>query len=70
MLVKWLNEHDIKYTEYKVDLNPYAAQTMVALSGQMGVPFTTVEDEKSGTLEKILGFDIPTLTAIFAPQKG
>ena len=70
MLVKWLNEHHIEYTEYKVDLNPYAAQTMVTLSGQMGVPFTTVENEESGALEKILGFDVPALSAIFTPQKG
>ncbi len=70
MLVKWLNEHNIDYTEYKVDLNPYAAQTMVALSGQMGVPFTTIEDEASGSLEKVLGFDVPALNTIFNLKKG
>ncbi len=61
MLTRWLKEKDVEYTEYKVDANPYAAQMMVSLSGQMGVPFTTVEDDK-GNLTKVLGFDVPKLS--------
>ncbi len=56
-LVHWLDDHKLEYTEYKVDLNPYAAQTMVMLSGQMGVPFTTVEE--GGEQTGVLGFDEP-----------
>ena len=56
MLTAWLKDKQIDYTEYKVDENPFAAQHMVNLSGQMGVPFTTIEDE-DGSMEKILGFD-------------
>ncbi|HUY52968.1 MAG TPA: glutaredoxin domain-containing protein [Candidatus Dormibacteraeota bacterium] len=58
MLSRWLNEKNIKFLEYKVDLNPIAAQTMVTLSGQRGVPFTTIEND-DGSIEKILGFDVP-----------
>ncbi len=56
MLKRWLTDNKIEYTDYLVDKNPYAAQLMVQLSGQQGVPFTTVEDS-DGTMEKILGFD-------------
>lgn len=59
MLTRWLNDKKIKYTEYKVDKNPFAAQMMVSMSGQMGVPFTTIEDD--GEVEKILGFDVQRL---------
>ncbi len=55
-LKRWLDGMKIEYTDYLVDKNPYAAQTMVQLSGQMGVPFSTIEF-KDGRVEKIFGFD-------------
>ena len=55
MLKRWLDEKSVKYTDYYVDENPIAAQEMVRLSGQMGVPFSTVEHD--GKIDKILGFD-------------
>jgi arsenate reductase-like glutaredoxin family protein len=58
MLKKWLDEKKFDYTDYSVDINPIAAQQMVQISGQMGVPFTTIEKE-SGDMIKILGFDRP-----------
>jgi glutaredoxin 3 len=63
MLTRWLKDNNVEYTEYKVDDNPYAAQMMVKLSGQMGVPFTTVEDGKGG-VAKVLGFDVPKLSSV------
>ncbi len=60
MLKRWLDDKKIEYTEYLVDKNPIAAQSMVQLSGQMGVPFSTIEYE-DGSVEKILGFDRPRL---------
>jgi glutaredoxin 3 len=57
MLSRWLKEKNIDFSEYKVDINPVAAQSMMALSGQRGVPFTTIESD-DGTMEKILGYDI------------
>lgn len=55
-LKSWLDGKSIKYTEYLVDENPIAAQNMVRLSGQMGVPFSTVE-YADGKQLNILGFD-------------
>lgn len=56
MLKKWLDDKSVEYANYNVDENPIAAQNMVNLSGQMGVPFSTVEYD-DGRIEKILGFD-------------
>lgn len=69
MLKRWLSDKDISFTEYQVDKNPIAAQHMVGLSGQMGVPFTTVE-RADGRLEKILGFDLPKLEAMLRGVKA
>lgn len=65
MLKRWLDEKNVKYTVYNVDENPIAAQNMVRLSGQMGVPFSTVEREDGQTIN-ILGFDRPKFTAALA----
>lgn len=59
MLKRWLKDKNIEFTEYKVDKNRYAAQMMIDLSGQMSVPFTTIED--GGEMTKILGFDTKKL---------
>jgi glutaredoxin len=58
MLKSWLNDKAVEYTSYNVDENPYAAQIMVNMSGQMSVPFSTIEYD-DGSVEKILGFDRP-----------
>ena len=62
MLKGWLNDKSIDYTNYNVDENPFAAQMMVSQSGQMGVPFSTIEYD-DGTIEKKLGFDRPRFEA-------
>jgi glutaredoxin len=62
MLKGWLNDKSIEYTDYYVEENPFAAQMMVNLSGQMGVPFATIEYD-DGKIEKILGFDRPRFEA-------
>jgi len=43
MLKKWLKDKDIEFDDIYVDRDRAAAQRMVKLSGQMGVPFTTIE---------------------------
>ena len=65
MLTRWLNDKKIKYTEYKVDVNPIAAQQMIQLSGQRGVPFTTIEKD-DGEVVKVLGFDRGSIEAALA----
>ena len=61
MLKTWLNDQKVEFKEYLVDQNPIAAQQMINLSGQRGVPFTTIEEDDQIT--KILGFDVPRLKA-------
>lgn len=56
MLQNWLKSKNVAFTGYNVDLNPIAAQSMMQISGQMGVPFSTIEHE-DGTVDKIIGFD-------------
>lgn len=65
MLKKWLDDKGVKYEEFLVDRNPYAAQMMISLSGQRGVPFTTIEHE-DGTMDKILGFDRARIDQVLA----
>ncbi len=62
MLKGWLNDRSIEYTNYNVDENPFAAQVMVNISGQMGVPFSTIEYD-DGRVETIVGFDRPRFEA-------
>lgn len=63
MLKSWLSSKGIEYISYNVDENPIAAQAMVNLSGQMGVPFSTIE-YGDGQIEKILGFDRVRFSAV------
>lgn len=64
-LKRWLDGKGVEYTEYLVDKNPYAAQVMMQLSGQRGVPFTTIEHD-DGSTDKILGFDRGQIEAVLA----
>lgn len=53
---EFLDSNNIAYSEILVDENPEEAKKMVEISGQMGVPFTVV-DQKDGSRSAILGFD-------------
>lgn len=63
MLKKYLEDNKIDYTEKRVDEDYQAAQEMVAKSGQLGVPFTVIKDEK-GYEQSILGFDVVRINSI------
>lgn len=63
MVKRWLSERKIEFNDVLVDKDPKAAQEMIKLSGQMGVPFTWVEDE-DGEGQGILGYDVPTLSRV------
>jgi glutaredoxin 3 len=65
MLKNWLDSKSVEFTNYMVDQNPIAAQNMINLSGQMGVPFSTIEYD-DGKVETILGFDRPKFEAALA----
>lgn len=53
---EYLDSKGIKYENIFVDQDPKAAEEMVKISGQMGVPFTVISDD-DGSKETILGFD-------------
>lgn len=61
MVKNWLGQKNLKFNEVRVDTDQTAAQEMIKLSGQMGVPFTTIEKD-DGNLVKVLGFDVQRLT--------
>jgi S1-C subfamily serine protease len=54
----------VKYTEYDVSRDRDAAEEMVALTGQMGVPVTVIDGEA------IIGFDRPRIQALLAAGAG
>lgn len=68
MLKRWLDDKKIAYTDYLVDQNQFAAQNMVQLSGQMGVPFSTIEHD-DGSVDKIIGFDRARFEAALSTEK-
>lgn len=63
MQMEYLNSHDLKFEEILVDENSDAAQKMIDMSGQLGVPFTVISKEGEEDI-KILGFDKKRLDEI------
>lgn len=56
MQMEYLRSKSIPFEEILVDENPDAAQKMIEMSGQLGVPFSVITKD-DGTEVKILGFD-------------
>lgn len=52
----YLTGKNIQFSEIMVDEKPEEAQKMIAISGQMGVPFTVIVKD-NGEQVNILGFD-------------
>ena len=59
----FLKQHGIEYSEVAVDTDEAAAEEMIHLSGQMGVPFTVIT-QADGTQVGVLGFDQPRLKSL------
>ncbi|MBI2039639.1 NrdH-redoxin [Candidatus Microgenomates bacterium] len=53
---EYLSSKGIKFAEIYVDQDAKAAEEMVKISNQMGVPFTVITYD-DGRKETILGFD-------------
>jgi glutaredoxin len=53
---QFLDEKGVKYEDVNVEDDQAAAEEMVKLSGQMGVPFTTIKHD-DGRLVGQVGFD-------------
>ena len=60
----YLGERGVEYTEYDVSRDRVAAEEMVRLTGQMGVPVIVVNDEA------IIGFDRARLQALLSKGNG
>lgn len=62
MLKSYLKKHNIDYDEKLADDDQKLAMELYEKSGQLGVPFTVIEnDDKTETT--ILGFDRPKVDA-------
>ncbi len=57
----YLSDKGVEYEEVRIDDDTRTAEEMVNLSGQMGVPFTVIEQEDGHKLG-VLGFDQPKLS--------
>jgi glutaredoxin 3 len=64
-LKTWLKAKNVEFTDYSVDINPIAAQNMVRMSGQMGVPFSVIEKDDGSTVQ-ILGFDRQKFSSVLS----
>lgn len=53
---EYLDSKGVKYDNIFVDQDPKAAEDMVKISNQMGVPFTVIKKD-DGSQMTILGFD-------------
>ena len=53
---EYLTSKGIQFEEIYVDQDPKAAEDMVKISNQLGVPFTVITRD-DGSKETILGFD-------------
>jgi glutaredoxin 3 len=62
MLKSYLQSKGIQYNEKHADQDMAIAQELFDKSGQLGVPFTIIED--NGKEEKILGFDKPKIDQV------
>ena len=64
MAKAFLDKQGITYTNIDVGADAAAAQKMIALSGQRGVPVITVDDEV------IVGYDSERLNELFGTPAG
>lgn len=56
METEYLNSKSVQFEEIYVDKDAKAAEEMVKISGQMGVPFTVITKDDNSKVT-ILGFD-------------
>jgi glutaredoxin len=63
MLKSYLSSKNIKYDVKMADEDQKIARELYEKSGQLGVPFTIIENS-DGSEEKVLGFDRPKFDSI------
>lgn len=65
MLKGYLDQHEVKYSELRADEDQKLAQELHEKSGQLGVPFTIIEEDGK-EIAKILGFDRPQIDQVLS----
>ena len=60
MLKDYLGKNNIAYEEKRADTDQKLVQELYEKSGQLGVPFTVIEQEDK-TVVNVLGFDKPKI---------
>lgn len=60
---EFLHGRKVAYDEVSVDTDEAAAEAMIKLSGQMGVPFTVITHGGDTPDDHIVGFDQPRIEA-------
>lgn len=61
---EYLQSRNIQFEDILVDQDAKAAEEMVKISGQMGVPLTVIRDDQGQVKETILGFDKQKLESL------
>ncbi|MFC2033621.1 glutaredoxin family protein, partial [Chloroflexota bacterium] len=64
MAKRFLDERSVKHEEHDVSQDRAAAEEMVSLTGQMGVPVIVIDGQV------ILGFDRPRMEQLLAGNGG
>jgi glutaredoxin 3 len=69
MIKKFFDDHKVAYSVKMADESQEIAEELFEKSGQLGVPFTVLENDKGETTESILGFDIRKLNDLLQAGK-
>ncbi len=69
MLKRFLDDHKIAYEVKMADEDQAIAQELFERSGQLGVPFSVVEDEKGEVVESVLGFNVQKFNQLIQQGK-
>jgi len=68
MLKSYLKQQNVDFTEKRADQDQNLAVELYELSGQLGVPFTVIENA-DGSTENVLGFNKPKFDEVLSAAK-
>ena len=69
MLKRFLDDHKVAYDVKMADEDQAIAEELFEKSGQLGVPFSIIQDETGKTVESILGFDVQKINKLLQEGK-
>jgi len=68
LLKEWFEKNKVNYTNIFVDQDDKAADHMIKMSGQMGVPVTEIVDAKNKN-HIVVGFDRPKIAKLLGIEE-